>query len=64
MKEPCYCGATDCRRCHPENFRIIECEGCGAKILFGAYSEEEENWHRINEYTFLCEDCYKKYVED
>lgn len=64
MKEPCYCGATDCKRCHPENFKIIECKGCGTKILFGAFLEEYENWYRVNANTFLCEDCYKKYMED
>lgn len=37
MSGPCNCGAYDCRRCHPENFRngrymYVECE-CGVSFV-------------------------------
>ena len=36
----CYCGAPDCRTCHPENYIDVECPGCGEQTIILALDEE------------------------
>ena len=47
--EPCYCGATDCPKCHPELQRLEECPCCGRKAPLW-YTQE--HWGKT-----CCDQC-------
>mgnify|MGYP001559253909 CR=1 FL=1 len=58
MKEPCLCGAPDCRRCFPGNFRngryrFVECKKCGEE-----FDPDDSAGDQI------CWDCVSKQYEE
>jgi hypothetical protein len=47
MSEPCMCGALDCKRCHPGNFRrsiyIGDLEGDEVEALEDLWDQKQES---------------------
>jgi len=53
-REPCMCGADDCKSCFPGNFingkyAYVECDECGEEYHV---SDDDDD--------FVCDDCKKK----
>lgn len=50
----CFCGAYDCRSCHPENFEKVRCWGCDTQSTI---LEAQQNGWRELEGDNYCEHC-------
>ena len=57
--EPCPCGALDCRRCHPENFR-------DGKYKYKTCPRCEEVWvpDEDAEPPYYCDQCVIEIAEE
>ena len=60
-REPCICGAPDCRECYPQNFMPVTCECCGEESE--GIVAEMDGWQEI-EGKMLCPSCQSNEDEE
>lgn len=55
-REPCYCGASDCKRCHPELQQMVSCPVCGRQAPL---------WYVQDQWGLdCCDQCDRNKKED